>query len=406
MSTLLSLALLTIGSGEALTFEATLALADAAPGVRVAAVERQSREQADAQLSSLSHSPSIGLSPGWRLSPGEDRGPEIIGTVQQSWSLGGLAGARQDAASEERVALAMGERARRLEARLDAAGAWIELWSREQELALVEEELRLARALAERTGHAAEAKLLTADDQAEAASYAAEAQLAALEVEGARVVAEVRLKIALGRRAGEPLATQGPPPQVELPPASEHPRLLALADHLPGPVHTRLLALAARARRVEVEAAGASTLTTGLTFQRESPTSWLSYLNLGLTLPLFEHGQREVAQAEGNASAAAARADADGNLAGHHLALALHEVEHSAEQETTLREHLRPELARIVEFRRRALGSGEGTLLALLTAQRRLLQVDRQLRRQQADRHWAAIKLWLLLHELRSENQS
>ncbi len=191
-----------------------------------------------------------------------------------------------------------------------------------------------------------------------------------------------------------------------LPTAAQRSTLLARANDLPVAQQGRLEAVALKARVLEVEAENGATLSTGVSVQRESPESWLLWLNLGLSLPLLERGQRGISVAQGMAAAAEERARGAHLGAEHTLALAWHEVEHSQEQEDTLREHLLPEVERLVDLRRRSLESGEGTLLPLLVAQRRALQAERQLCRHEGRRRWAAVKLWLLLSQMGAEVRS
>ena len=330
----------------------------------------------------------------------------MVGGVQQSWSLGGIVDARSEAARDERAQLEMSLQAQRLEVRLEAARSWLQLWALEREASLVERELQVAKDQAARTERATSAGLFGADELLEARSYVAETELAALEVEGARFEETLRLSAALGRGTERPACTSGPPPAVTLPTAAQRSTLLARANDLPVAQQGRLEAVALKARVLEVEAENGATLSTGVSVQRESPESWLLWLNLGLSLPLLERGQRGISVAQGMAAAAEERARGAHLGAEHTLALAWHEVEHSQEQEDTLREHLLPEVERLVDLRRRSLESGEGTLLPLLVAQRRALQAERQLCRHEGRRRWAAVKLWLLLSQIGAEVRS
>lgn len=399
-------ALLYAATPEPLTFSQALEWSSDHPGPRAAAAELEARREGDSKLSSFSHSPSVNLSPGWRASPEADRGLEVIGGVQQSWNLGGLVNARREAARDERAQLQLSLRAQQLEGRLEAARAWLELWALEREATLVERELNVAKDQATRTERATKAGLFGADELAEAKSYVAETELAALDVEGARFEETLRLSAALGRGSEQPACTAGVPPEVTLPTVDQRAALLARAEGMPIAQQGRLEALALKARVLEVEAENGATLSTGVSLQRESPESWLVWLNLGLSVPLLERGQRGISEAQGAAAAAEVRSRSAHLGAQHTLALAWHEVEHSLEQETALREHLLPELERLVALRQRALESGEGTLLPLLVAQRRALQTERQLCRHEGRRRWSAVKLWLLLSQLSAEVRS
>src|SRR5690606_4168162 len=124
----------------------------------------------------------------------------------------------------------------------------------------------------------------------------------------------------------------------------------------------------------ELAAAYAPVLALGAQVQRESPSGVIVSGVLGLTFPLFDHGQRERSVARGAAARREGEADAARLRAAETLSLALHEVEHQRRELRVASERLVPAIERLAERQQAALRAGEGTIFQLLAARRRQLE--------------------------------
>ena len=199
-----------VAGAQAITFDEALSLTEASPEQRARERELQARARGDAEISEIITSPlRIDAQPGVRMLVQESSGFEGQLTVQQAWSLADLGGARRRTARHERDALAAQARAVALEARLGAAHAWLALRATEEALELARAEAALAHELAERAERSAGAGVLTAADAADAAAFAAEAELRALAIEGTAVQARVALARETAREASHDLRTEG-----------------------------------------------------------------------------------------------------------------------------------------------------------------------------------------------------
>lgn len=388
------------GEARKLTFDEAIEASTAHPGHRGLADALEARRAGDAELGALANDPQLLVMPGYRWNPESAAGFEAQVQLSQSWNLAGLAGARRAAASKERAALAALTRADALSRRLEVAHRWIRLRTREQDLARVERERALAEALVKKLAAAAEAGVVLRADLVEAQAYAAEVRRTEVDLEGARVHAAFDLAEALGAKGASPIATAGAAPQPSLPDEAQWPELVRRARELPEARGAEMAALAARAQAEEADAGGGWKLQTQLAFQRESPTSYISWLGVGVTAPVFDGDRRSRAQAAAAASRAEARQRVAERDAGRTLALALHEVEHGRERLAVVTESLAPALRQLVELRERAFERGEGTAFELLRAQQRLLDAERAEASAQGELTWAEVEAWLLLATL------
>ena len=390
-----------VAGAQAITFDEALSLTEASPEQRARERELQARARGDAEISEIITSPlRIDAQPGVRMLVQESSGFEGQLTVQQAWSLADLGGARRRTARHERDALAAQARAVALEARLGAAHAWLALRATEEALELARAEAALAHELAERAERSAGAGVLTAADAADAAAFAAEAELRALAIEGTAVQARVALARETAREASHDLRTEGEAPVPELPAPEMIEARLADAERHPSVVAARLATIALRAREVEAAAEVGPELTTGVVLYRESPGQFLLFGELGVTLPLADLAARQRSQI----LAEAERIEGDeerARLAVRALAVEVaHEVEHARREEALVTDTVLPSLERLVSAREAMLAAGEGTTLALLDARRRLVAARARAAEVRAGRTWAELRAWLLLAEL------
>lgn len=401
-------AALAAGGTDTLTFDEALGLADQAPSVEGARAAVSAQRDLAGRISSQTSNPTLTVEPGYRLSAGSSSATRIEGTASltQSWNLAGLAARRREAARAEGDQLDAEARAAALTRRLTAAQAWIELWAAQAALADARQEAELAAELAARTGRAADHALVTRADAADAVTYRAEARLLAISVEGEVTDLGFRLAREAARPAA-PLATAGPLPAPDLPERAEWPRLLERAGRLPEVRARRLTARAEGARAAEVRAARGTALGLGLVLQRDNQREQVAFAQVGITLPLFDRGEREAAGLEAAARRTGGEAEEARRAASAELARALHEVEHTAEVLAELEQGFLPASAEGVRLREVAFRAGDATVLEVLVARRSAAAARARLARARAAHAWARVKVWLQLEELaRSEEAS
>ncbi|HET9598670.1 MAG TPA: TolC family protein [Anaeromyxobacteraceae bacterium] len=389
------------GAQPALTFDQALGLADHAPGVEGARSGAAAARELAGQVSSQTSNPELRIEPGYRLSESPSSVTRFEGTaaLSQTWNLAGLSSRRRDAASSEADVAAVEARAAALARRLSAAQAWIDLWAAQQAYTGALEELRLADDLAARSDRAAGQALLTRADAADAAAYRAEARLLALSVEG-----EVTdLGYRLAREASVPaaaLAASGPLPDVPVPPSGDWPQAVERAAALPEARARRLAAHADAARAAEARAARGTALTLGAALQRDNLAEYVGFAQVGVTLPLFDRGEREAALSEAAAARARGEADDLARAAGAELARAFHEVEHTGEVLHELEAGFLPASLEAARLREVAFRAGDATVLEVLVARRSAAAARARLSRAQAAHAWARVKVWLQLAEM------
>jgi outer membrane protein TolC len=385
-------------AAQAVSFDEAIALSERVPQVRATARALGARERGDRDIAGDSQGLAIQVQPGLRILSEQDRGFEGQLSVLHSWNLGNLTGTRQRAARIEREALAAEVRAEALTARLEAAHRWIQLWQRGQGLQLAVEERQLAERLAELAQRGLAGGVRTRVDVLEAAAYRADVALREVTLEGEQHDASVALAVAMGRPPTGELAAAGPLPSPALPEALD--AVVERADELPTVLAARLTAVAERARIVEVAAGYAPQLGLGGQLMRESPSGFIVFGTLTLSVPLFDQGQRATSQTHGEAERREGRHGQARLQAQEMLALAAHDVEHQRREERAAVELLLPALVELVELRERALRAGEGTVFELLSDRRRLLEARARAIQARAMRTWAEVRMWILLAEL------
>ena len=385
-----------LAAAQPVPFDEAISLSLRAPAIEGAERALEARRAGDRDIGGTSQGLTIQATPGARILSEQDRGFEGQLSVTHSWNLGDLTGARRRAAAAEREVLAAERRALALLARLEAARRWIDLWRIGELGRLLREEQALTRALAELTARAVSAGVATSPDQAEVDAHVAEVALAAIALEGAEHEASIALSVAMARAPSPTLRAAGSPPQPALPDELD----LARIEQLPRVAVERLGAAAERAREVEVAAAYAPVLALGAQIQRESPDGVIVSGVIGLSVPLFDQGQRARSTSRGEAERregehAQARLEAE-----RELILAAHDVDHQRRQLAAARELLVPAFERLIERREAALRAGEGTVFLLLDARRRGLDARERAVEAEAARAWAEVRLWVLLSEL------
>jgi cobalt-zinc-cadmium efflux system outer membrane protein len=382
--------------GPALTFDQSLGAAEETPMVEGLTEAGEDKKRIDAAIPKVVVGPEVQVLSGARVIPEEIRGFEIQITATQAWSLGHYASHRREAAEAETDLLDARARATALEQRLAAAHAWIRLHAAETMLALAEQEHGLAGELVSTTELGQREGVFTRADVADARSREADAKALVVDLIG-----QVHdLGLELGRETGAdgraPLRTRGDYPDPVLPSEDELRRRFERVDALPQVAVAKLQARAERAAAAEAKAARATTMNAGFSFQRESGTDIVIFGALGANFGI-DRGQRE----QGTALAAAREAEAQAETAKIDLAatltIALHDLHHTHERLTILRDTTLPAHDELVAARQAAVELGEGTLPQLLEARARRSAVVREVASAEADWVWARIEVWLYL---------
>jgi cobalt-zinc-cadmium efflux system outer membrane protein len=388
-------------SADALTFDQALGLAERAPSVEAGRAAAQAQRELAGGVSSQTSNPVLTVEPGYRVSTSPTSSTRVEGTVglSQSWNLAGLSGRRREAVRVEGDQLDAEARATALARRLSAAQAWIDLWAAQAALADARQESEIAADLAARTARAAEQALLTRADAADAITYRAEARLLALSVEGEAT----DLGFRLARETSRPplaLATEGPLPSPAMPPPGEWPGLVVRAAALPEVAARRLLARAESARAAEARATRGTQLTLGALVQRDNLGEYVAFGQVGVSLPVFDRGEREAAPLAASAARAQGEAEDAGRVAAGELARAFHEVQHTGEVLAELEHGFLPASAEAARLREVTFRAGDATVLEVLVSRRSAAAARARLNRARAAHAWAQVKVWMELAEI------
>lgn len=386
------------------SFDEALGLSVETPDVRGAEQAVVEKHAMRGRISTMTSNPQVYLQPGFRVRPEGNQGVEVQASVMQSWNLAGLSTARSTTARLEEAELSAQSRVLALTQRLDVARAWIDLWSAERVFELVTREAALSGEFVRLVEKASAASAATKADVAEARAYHAEARLGVIAAEGDVFERGVLLAKALAAKA-DPLSSAGDLPVAPVPVGTNRQETLQRAAGLPS-VQSKALALEVeRARNAEEKAARGTSLSLGVYMQRDSPGGFVGYGAVGLTLPLFDHGERErsvtvarVARLEGETTREASNAVAD-------LVLGLHEVDHTQEVIDTISGEIVPALDEAVASRMRIFEAGESTILEVITARRNLVNARGRLERARAQNAWARVKVWLWLSAMDAKKQ-
>jgi len=381
---------------KSLSFDEAIGLSTGTPDVRGAERAVAVKHAMRGRISVMTDNPQIYVQPGFRVLPAPNQGVEIQASVTQSWNLAGLSSARKAAARVEEEELSAGARALALTQKLEAARAWIDLWAAQCVLDVATREAALAGEFARLVEKAAQASAATKADLADARAYHAEARLGVIGAEGE--VFERGLSLTRTLAAGaDPMAARGDLPAPALPGRAGLHEAVKRAAALPSVQQKALAAEVERARGAEEKATRGTSLSLGVFVQRDSPGGFVGFGAVGLTLPVWDRGERErsvtAARAsllEGEKRREAANASAD-------LAMGIHEVEHTQDIVDTLGSAILPALEEGLAARIRLFDAGEGTMLEVITARRTVAAARSRLERARAANAWARVKVWLWL---------
>jgi cobalt-zinc-cadmium efflux system outer membrane protein len=283
--------------------------------------------------------------------------------LSQQLNLGGLAGARRDALAAEVDLAAATHVAARVDRRLAVARAWLEAWAARSIHAATEAEVQAARDLADKLARLGAEGAVTSVDIANARAFAAEAAALHLAWEGREFDAEAHLALLLGLPDVRAVAPEAP--------HLEHPALSrATAEALPELRRRRAEAEAATRRVAETRAQYATQLQLSVQGGHEAPTQWFANAGVGVTLPVFERGQRDVAMAASEAARLAGALHAEEAAARVFLQQLAHELSHAQEVFDVVAGQQLPAASEAVRLEARRFEAGEATLLELLQVRR------------------------------------
>jgi outer membrane protein, heavy metal efflux system len=383
-----------------LTFDAALGLTAGTPKVVGTARSAQEKAALDQQISAVPYNPQLTLMPGWRFAPRDQRQPELVAEIIQPWNLSGQARARRETVALEEHVLETEARAIALASRLSGARAWIDLWAAEHVVQETRREESIAAELERLVDRAATLGAMTRADLAEARAYHAEARIAALNAEGEVFQSGLTLAREVGIPEALPLHAEGALPEAPVPSPALRSEYQQRMNALPPVVLKDIQARAARGRAVEEKAARGTIAQLGGGLQRDAPGGLVISAIARVTFPVFDRGERERAGIQAEATRlegergdalVAARTD---------LAASFHEVDHTAELLSVLRDDLAPASREAAETRRRIFENGGATLLEVLQSDRTAVVAASRLWRMQGEHAWARVKLWLMATEV------
>jgi outer membrane protein TolC len=243
----------------------------------------------------------------------------------------------------------------------------------------------------------------TKADVAAGEARLAQANLQQLRAEGMVVDARAQLIAEIGVSPHEHVVTSGAAPEVALPTAAQQATMIAAARTLPVVQSKKLAARSYALQALEERAARGMRLNVGIDASRDALGAYVVRGVVGMPLPLFDVAQRESASRR----AASLRADAEAAdaevRARTMLSTVVHEVEHSEEIFTALRNRLVPAAERAVAMRDKQLQAHEGILLDVVEARRGFFEAHSQLIQARRDRAWARIRLATLFAAVRGD---
>ncbi|MFO0587644.1 MAG: TolC family protein [Polyangiaceae bacterium] len=390
------------GEGDApgVTFDEALGFARQAPIVTSVERAAQVSQEIGGKVSTMASNPLVMVLPGVRILPLAAAGPEGAIGVSQSWSLSGLGQARKDAVKAEHDTLTAEARATALMQRMHTAKEWLDLWAAQKVSAVATQEADVARDLTKLAEKAANAQAATKADTADARAYLAEAKLAVIDAEGDVFERGTELSRDIASKSADPVAAEGELPEPALPDPATWSASLREVDSLPSVQAKALAARAEKARSEEEGAARGMHLLLGVEVRKEAPDAFLAMGTVGLTLPVFDRGERERSVSEARAARFEGEKKAEALDARTELALAFHEVQHTGEIVAAVKGELLPALLEAAEAREQLFRAGDGTMVDVLTARRRVLAAKSRLVLAQAANAWAKVKVWMLLAEL------
>lgn len=364
ISTLLAVTPTSVGE-VGLRFEEALAAVDVAGDVAGLAAAAQARRDGLGRLGWLTSNPQLAVQPGLRTA-GTATGPEAQVTVSQSLNLGGLGPARRAVAREEAELTALQLRALRQTRRIAVATAWLETWAAQLAAEAAHQEVGEARELVARLERSLGTAGSTRVEVATARAFAAEAAALHLEWEGRRVEAGAQLANLLGL-AAIAVAKGLLPVFSDLEPTSLEGAGAFSVQVLAGELK------AERERAAETRALWATSLQLSLLGGRDFPDQWFGGVAVGVTLPVFEHGEREQAVHLSNTRRLTGEVALAENRAKVTRQAARHELEHSAETLAVVKGQQLPAADEAAALEARLYAMGEATLLELTLLRRQAL---------------------------------
>jgi outer membrane protein TolC len=348
-----------IGFDEALS--AVEAAADLA-GLKAAA---QRRREGVSSLGLLTSNPQLNFQPGARTE-GVTTGPEGQLTLTQSFNLGGLGFARKARAREEAEVASLQVRALRQQRLTEVALAWLDTWAAQTAAAAAHAQETEAHELLSTLERASTTGGVTRVEVATARAFAAEAAALHLEWEGRRVDSGALLSSLLGLHAiaiaEGPLPTF---PEVEA-------AVLQATVSLPTKVIAGELK-AEQQRTEETKAMWATSLQLSAQGGREFPNQWFGNLGLGVTLPVFEQGGRDLASHAATTQQLTGELNLSERRARISRDLVQHELEHSAETLAVVRGQQLPAAMEAASLENQRYVRGEATLIELTVLRRQAL---------------------------------
>jgi cobalt-zinc-cadmium efflux system outer membrane protein len=370
------------------------------PRLQAGQQAQQGLARAASRVPRIDANPVLTVQLGGRVSPARERNPEGQVALTQTLSLEGAARLRREAlAAEARTAQAQ-QRQLQVMVRLEAARAWLDLWSAQQLHQLAQQDAEAAARLRKAVEALVTARERPRSEALVARRQAQAAALRVLEAEGALAESRALLQAELGLPLEDTPVATGDPPEL-LPPSEQAQRAaLASAAALPS-VRTRtLLAAEERVRAAEERAARGTRLTFGVQAQRDALGATVLQGILGLPLPVMDVASREEAprlaaalRADGDAADALHRAQAD-------LALAFHDLEHSEQVASALQDALLPAAEEALQALEKELRAGEATLLEALEGRRALIEARQRKVVAERERAWARLRAVALVAAL------
>jgi outer membrane protein TolC len=348
-----------------LTLDQALARVDEAADVTAADAAATERRDAVKQLPALTSNPTVLLQPGLRAESGAVR-PEGQLSVTQGFNVAGLAQARHDVAEHDAVQARALALERRWQRRVQVARAWLDAWAANAATRAAQEDVDHARELVTRLGRAEASGGVTKADLASARAFAAEAEAFLLAWEGRSVDAGAALSMLLGL---DELAVVGDA-------APELPTMSVEGLTARVPPHVRLLdaqLAAASSRALEAAAQWGTQLQVSVSGAHEAPTAWLAGVGVGVTLPLFERGQADVAMQRALATRLTGELDLARRRARIEVKLLAHELEHTREIDEVVNGQQLPQAIEAARLEGRRFDQGETTLQELLLVRRVVL---------------------------------
>jgi cobalt-zinc-cadmium efflux system outer membrane protein len=389
---------------RAVGFDEAIDLVDGRPSVAVRDDAAAARRGLDRRLTGTVSQPQILVQPGLRVLPTDRQTFAMQATVLQSWNVTGLGRARRAAARQETRAFDAHTRAQRLEQRLAAARAWIDLHAVERQLELARHDAATSRTMVAAVQRAVDAGVLVKSDLAQARAHGSVADARVIALEGQAHDLGLVLARETASDPWTPLATLGPAPAPVLPDEAELATRLAAVERLP-PVRARALTIAAaRARAVEqARQARGTQLTAGAQVDRDDPDGLLAYGILGVSFAGRGAGGRAKADAVlEQAQLHAADLEDTATLTAS-VATALHELHHTRAVLEHLDAELVPALGASLDALLRQREAGEATVFEVLAARRALAAAQMDRVAAESALNWAQVHAWLLLAAVTEE---